>query len=190
MYVIRMLILMVLTISASGIGNSQQASKEVSLQITEQQEKYVLTVPVSRLVMLIPKDGLTRMQNSNGGAAASPRYFIFEDGARHLVVSGWFESADHFSSVEQFWAEEMAAWKQKNLPEARDVTFEDIGLWKAIFYDIKIPGIGNSHIRAHWVQDGTWIDVHLSLTSNESQKERRDRLRETLKEIQVLEKKP
>lgn len=189
MHVIRVLILVVLTILVSGIGISQQSPKEVSLQIAEQKEKYVLTVPVSRLVMIVPKGGLARVNNSLGGATNSPRYFFFEDRSINLIVSGWFESDDHFKGVERFWAEEMAAWKQKNLPEPHDVSFEDLGSWKAILYDIGIPANGNSHIRAHWVQAGTWIDVHLSLTSNESQKKRRDKLREALKAIQVLEKK-
>lgn len=185
----RMLILVVLTISVFGVGRGQQASKDVSIEITQRKEKYILTVPVSRLVMTVPKGDLTRVHNSNGGSADSPRYFIFEDETHHLIVSGWFESDDNFPGVKQFWAEEMAAWKQRNLPEAQDVIFEDIGSWKAILYDINIPGTGNSHVRAHWVQDGTWIDVHISLTSNESQTGRRNRLREALKAIQVSEKK-
>ena len=187
---IRTLILGVLTLSVCGIGAGQQAPKEVSLQTTEQGEKYVLTVPVSRLVMTIPKGGLTRAQNSRGGSANSPRYFIFEDRALHLVVSGWFESDDHFLGIKQFWANEMAAWKRENLPEARDVSFEDFGSWKTILYDIAVPANGNSHIRAHWIQDGTWIDIHLSLTSKDSQTERRDRLRDALKAIQVSQKEP
>jgi hypothetical protein len=186
---IRRLILGVLTFSVCAFGTGEQAPKEVTLQITEQAEKYVLTVPVSRLVMTIPKGGLTQRHNSLGGSADSPRYFFFEDDALHIIVSGWFESDDQFSGINKFWADEMAAWKQKNLPEAKDVSFENLGSWKAFLYDVEVPGNANSHIRAHWVQHGTWIDLHLSLTSSDSQKQRREKLRNALKAIQVSEKK-
>jgi len=187
MRVIHTAILGVLTFSVCAAALGQQAPKEVSLQITEQADKYVLTVPVSRLVMTVPKAGLARAQSSASGSTDSPRYFIFEDVPLHLIVSGWFESDDQFSGVKKLWAEEIEARKKRNLPEAKDVSFENIGSWKTVFYDLTVP---TSNLEAHWVQSGTWIDLHLSLTSNASQTERRDRLRETLKAIQVSEKQP
>ncbi len=168
----------------------QQTSEKVSLQITEQNGKYVLTVPVSHLVMTIQKGGLAKTKNPFGGAGDSPRYFMLQDSSLHLIVSGWFESDEHFDGIKKLWATDVAAWKQRNLPEAKDVSFEDVGKWQTIFYDTTSPAKGQSHIRAEWVQDGTWIDLHLSFTSDDkSQTERRDRLRKELKAIQV-DKKP
>ncbi len=151
--------------------------------------EYELGVPVSRLVMTIPKDGLVRASHTGGGAAASRRYFYFEDKSRNLIVSGWFEPEQGFRGIKDFWESETTAWKRKGLPEAQDVSSSDIGKWKAIIYDIHIPSGNNSHIRAHWVQAGTWIDIHLSMTADRSLTEIRATLREILNSIRVDEKK-
>ena len=132
---------------------------------------YVLTLPVSRLVVTIPKGGLVIATNTRGGSADSPRYFYFEDKALHLLISGWFESDEGYPGIKQFWANETAEWKRSGLPPPRDVTFVQLGDWNAIIYDEDIPIGKNSHIRAHWLQAGTWIDIHLSLTADLPQKE-------------------
>jgi hypothetical protein len=191
MRTIRILIPAVLTLSFCAIATGQEAPENISIQITEQAEKYVLTVPVSRLVMTIPKSGFKRMTVSpTHGATGSLRYFIFEDAARQLIVSGWFESDDRFAGIKKYWAETIAARKKQNVPEALDVSFENVGSWKTILYDTASPVNGVSNIEAHWVQHGTWIDLHLSLTSNDSQAERRNKLRDALAAIEVSEKKP
>ena len=114
----------------------------------------MLTVPVSRLVMRIPKAGLSKGKNPSGGSANSPRYFYLENQALHLIISGWFEPERGFKGVEDFWAAETANWKRLNRPEAQNVSFEKLGSWNAILYDIPITGAKNSHVRAHWVQSG------------------------------------
>jgi hypothetical protein len=158
--------------------------------MTEESGSFVLTVPMGRLVMTIPKGGLLRVPSTGQGSTNNPRYFLFDDQALHLIISGWFESDHEFSDIRRFWAGETAAQKQLGLPEPQDVRFETIGSWKAIIYDIALPGNGNSHIRAECVQAGTWIDAHLSLTSELPQKGRRARLREILEAIRISEKKP
>jgi hypothetical protein len=164
--------LILLSTAASG----QQSSDSVTLKITQEAANYVLTVPVSRLVMTIPKGALQVQRGAASGAASSPRYFLLEDQSGPLVISGWFESADGFSDIKSFWRKETAAWKRQGLPKPRDVTFEHIGTWNAILYDLPLPDATNTHIRAHWVQSGTWIDIHLSLTGPA----RQAGLRETL----------
>jgi len=124
------------------------------------------------------------------GATDSPRYFIFEDAAHQLIISGWFESDDGFSGVKKYWAETITSRKKQNVPDALDVSFESIGSWKTILWDTAVQVNGSSNIEAHWVQHGTWIDLHLSLTSNDSQAERRNKLRDALKTIEVSEKGP
>lgn len=177
-----------------GVAIAQQAPapapapKEVTLEITEADGNYILTVPVSALVMAIPKGGLESNTNPAGGAADSPRFFYFEDKSNRLLISGWFESDEGFPGIKEFWARETAAYKRGGLPEPRDVTFVQLGNWNAILYDEDIRVGKNSHIRAHWVQVGTWIDVHLSLTADLSQKEIREKLQATLKTIRVTEK--
>ena len=163
-------------------------SQAETIQISQSKESYVLTVPVSQLVMTIPKGGLTQKTNAQGGSAASPRYFFFGDDALNLFISGWFESEGGFQGVEKFWKNETKAWKRKGLPEPRDVSFVKIDNWDAIIYDIELPKSSNSHVRAHWVQAGTWIDIHISITSDHPSVELRAKLADFLKTIQVKTK--
>jgi len=162
------------------------------LQITETSDAFELNVPVSKLIMSIPKAGLSPQKNSQGGGAASPRYFYFVDSSRNLIISGWFEPASAFKGIKEFWANETAAWKQHGLPEAKNVDFQKINGWDAIIYDIEMPETlskgHNSHVRAHWVQAGTWIDVHISLTAERSNEELRKSAIDLLRALQVKEK--
>ena len=84
---------------------------------------------------------------------------------RHLIVSGWFESADGFTDIDSFWRKEGAAWKKQGLAEPHDVSFEHVGTWNAVFYDMSDHDATSANIRAHWVQAGTWIDIHLDTST-------------------------
>jgi hypothetical protein len=169
-------------------GTCQESSKATTLEIVESAGNYVLTVPVSRLVMTIPKGRLAVKASGAGGSTDSPRYFYFEDKDSALFISGWFESDEGFPGIKQFWANETAAQKRGGLPEPRDVTFVQLGGWNAVIYEINSPIGRNSHIRAHWVRAGTWIDIHLSLTADLTQKEIRERLQNVLQTIGVAER--
>ena len=158
-------------------------SNDSTLHITQTKDAYQLDVPVSKLTMTVPKGSL----ESKKGGSGSPRYFYFED-KNGLIISGWFEPAESFAGIKKFWDSETNEWKRRGLPEPIDTSFQKVDGWDAIVYDIKMPKGTNSHIRAHWVQAGTWIDVHLSLTSTQSSSELRAKLQETLKSIQVKEK--
>ena len=92
---------------------------EQQLQIAETPDSFRLSVPVSRLVMTLPKGKLAVVKESNGGGAASPRYFHFEDSTRGIIVSGWFESADSYKGIEQFWKGETDAWKRNPFPSRK-----------------------------------------------------------------------
>lgn len=152
---------------AAAVSCGQAAAQEArpdALQIITRDKAYVLGVPVSRLVMFVPRGKLIQVRNPAGGAASSPRYFYFVD--RGFDVSGWFEPAQSFPGMRKFWENETRAWSRRGLPAPKDVTFKKVGGWNAIIYDIPSQLGNNSHIRAEWVQDGTWIDIHLSLTSS------------------------
>lgn len=195
----------VLTNDASGnirsmaldmIKSARQSQAEASadqpdrLKIREANGSYELTVPVSELVLTIPARGLLPAPDNAAASVNGPRYFMFDDKQSGLVVSGWFEPAQAFQGIRKFWESETAAWQQKGLPAPRNVVFEKIGQWDAISYDIQLPAGGNSHIRAHWLQAGTWIDVHLSYTSQRvNAAESKARLLAMLKAIQVQKKK-
>jgi hypothetical protein len=183
-------VLLIAMLGFCGVAVAQASGNQTSLAITAEGDRYVLTVPVSRLIMTIPKGNLERKPSPAGGATASSRYFLFENHDLHLFVSGWFESARGFSGIKEFWSKETEAWKKANKPEPHDVSFEKIGSWDAILYELLVSGGGSSHIRAHWVQAGTWIDLHISITSEAPPEDRHRNLRAFLNAIHVSEKAP
>lgn len=168
---------------------AENAPNSVTLQVTELANSYQLSVPVSQLIMTIPKSNLSQKKIA-GGATDSPRYFYFEDKKQGLIASGWFESAKGYSSFNQLWSDEKKSWLAKNIPMPTNETIFKSDGWQAVAYDIPLPHqIGNnSHIRAYWVQAGTWIDLHLSLTSTTKSIELREKLMGLLKSIQVAQR--
>ena len=165
-----------------------QPQRPDALAITQTDSSYVLQVPVARLQMFLPSTGLRSDPPNVGGATSNPRYYNFSDSSRGLVISGWFEPANRFPGLAAFWEGEQAAWKRNGLPEPRSVSLKTIGIWQTIFYDLDLPGVTNRHVRAHAVQAGTWIDLHISLTGSGPQTPNREDLISVLEKIVVSEK--
>jgi len=168
-----------------------RASDSVAIQITETARAFELTVPVSRLVMTIPKADFTHTDQNQAGSAGNPRYFIFRHKTLNLTIEGWFEPAENFPSLKKLWAEKTKLLTRSGQSAPAEVSFTKIGRWRAILYDVPDPAIPlvNSQISAHWLQAGTWIELHLSLTADSMGKDPRTKLVELLKTIQVREKK-
>ena len=169
-------------------GKPAGAQRPDALRVVQRDEAYELSVPVSRLVMSIPRGQLVPRSTSVGGATNSPRYFYFVDRAFNL--SGWFEPAQKFSTVRKLWDEETKAWSRNGLPAPMEVSFRKVEGWEVVFYDSPSPVGNNSHLRAHWVQAGTWIELHLSMTADRPIAQNREFLETFLKLILVRERKP
>ena len=162
-----------------------------SLEIAETKSAYRLSVPVSQLTLTLPRGNWSRKDKSAlGGGPANPRYFYFEDAKEEsLILSGWFEPDRLFSgSAVKQWELDAAGLKKAKLPHPVNVAFEKIGGWDTVLYDQVFSGVVSSHMRAHWVQAGTWIDIHISTTTYDSSIENRKKLRAVLRGISVLEK--
>lgn len=164
--------------------------QEGTLQVEDLKDCYQLSVPVSQLIMKIPKGGLKLKISPKGPATQGPRYFDFDDDARHLIISGWYESADHYPGVKKFWEGETNGWKRRGFPKPQDVSLTKVGGWDAVFYDQSIQGtpVASSHSRAEWVEAGTWIDLHIEVTSDSPSAERREEISAFLKTIQVTKR--
>ncbi len=158
------------------------------LKVTEKDGTYQLTVPAGGLIMTVPKGGFVLSKPPAG--PSGQHYFHLQEKVTHLIISGWFEPEQAFLGMEKFWAEETSAMKRTGLPQPQNVSFEQLGKWNAIIYDIPAPVGHNSNIRAEWIQARTWIDIHLSLTADLSEAEIRTKLRDCLKMIQVAERAP
>jgi hypothetical protein len=161
-----------------------------NIEIKEGNGSISLSVPVSRLTMTMPKNNWNRKDMSAlGGGTKNPRYFYFEDKTQaSLIMSGWFEPAQLFKGVPAMWEEETRSWKKGGLPEPVNISFQKLGSWDTVMYDHNLGNAVNSHVRAHWVKSGTWIDIHISTTANKSSAENRAKLKAVLKDISVVEK--
>lgn len=166
---------------------ARAAGMPVEIDIQQRNGAYELTVPASRLAITIPRGNLI-LKADAPGSVANPRYFFFEDDTQHMIVSGWFEPDPGFPGIAKFWEDQTKTWRENGLPEPHAVSVARISDWEAVIYDMALPFGHNSHIRAHWVQAGTWIDLHLSITSEDTSSENRAKLRRTLKSIQVRQK--
>jgi len=176
----------VLQMLADARHSSEAAAPRAdALQVKESASAYELSVPVSKLVMTLPKSGMPGAKRQPN-VADHPRYFYFS--GRGLNVSGWFEPASGFHGIQPFWENETATWRKQGLPPPVDTAFAKVGKWEVVLYDIAFPAGTNSHLRAHWVEAGTWIDVHLSVTSKRSSAENRAQLTELLKSMAVRER--
>ena len=174
---------------AAAAGTGKSPVRPDALQITQTDQAYVLTVPVSRLVMRIPLNGLSLTNSAIGGPTDNPRYFHFRDDMKQVIISGWVESDQGFPGLQKLWADEVTVSKKNGLPDAQRVAFGRLGNWETIAYERAVPNSTNSHLHAHWVQAGTWIDLHVSLTTSGSSQDARAKLESLLRTIVVSQKK-
>ncbi len=173
-------------------AQKKKANDPLKLAIIDSPKYYNLIVPAGRVVMGLPRKGLSKGIGRVGGATSSPRYFYFNDYEKGLVISGWFEHAQKFVGLNKFWEGEKDAWKMRGLPDPLDVEINKYGDWDTIAYNMPnsmftplTPSQKNTHIRAHYVQAGTWIDLHISLTSEKSEVELRKEAFELLDSIKM-----
>jgi hypothetical protein len=166
------------------LGGAATAQSDPALTIAESGDNYRLSVPVSRLVMTIPKGAFTVANVSAGGATASPRYFLLKDAVRGVSVSGWFESSGGYAGFDAFWKNEANALRRNGL-SAANVERTRVDKWEAVLYEQQIPKGTNANIRAEWIEEGTWIDVHISVTTKDPSSVARAAALNVLKEITV-----
>ena len=178
---------LVLALLPSAAGSQPPAAARPDvLQVAALEQSYELSVPVSRLVMSIPRGRLEPTKNPLGGSADHPRYFYFVD--RAFNVSGWFEPAQGFRGMQKFWEDETQNWRKRGFPAPVDVKFSKVGGWDAVVYDWPHASATDSHIRAHWVEAGTWIDIHISLSSERPSAQIRAALQTFLEGVIVRER--
>jgi hypothetical protein len=139
--------------------------------------------------MSMPKGGFTQQTNRLGGPTANPRYFYFVDARRALFLSGWFESQERFKGIQALWTEQIVSWRRNGLPAPKNVTFERVGEWQVICYEMQTPiaELCDIHVRASWIQAGTWLDLHLSVASRETKAAAKEKLVDLLRSIRVEE---
>ncbi len=161
------------------------AESDSAMHVTVSGDDYLLTVGASRLRLKVPKQGLVQSDMRLGGSTNSPRYFELERQVPNLIVSGWFESDGGFHDIKTFWKSESKSLTQSGLPAPANVSFLKQGNWEVVAYEIPIANVTNANLRAELKQAGTWIDLHLSSTSNLTVAEARKQLIATLANFEV-----
>ena len=178
---------------AAACSTSTAPRSDEAIQISESGKVFTLSVPVSQLTMTLPKGNWFRKDKSAlGGGTVNPRYFYFEDANEEsLILSGWFEPDRLYSgSAAKQWTKDAAVLKKTPAPDPVNVSYEKIGGWDTVMYDHMLDQVVSSHMRAHWVQAGTWIELHLSTTTRQASAENRRKLKSLLRAISVAQKRP
>jgi hypothetical protein len=178
----------VVLVAAYSVPTAAAQDPSGTLVVTTLEDSVEMSVPASRLALILPRGGLVAVNERRVGAAASSRYFHFIDEKRGLVVSGWFEPASSYGGFEKYWTGELLAMKKNGIPirEAPDVV--KAGPWQAVAYDVDLPKGVSANVRAELISAGTWVDVHISVTSKGSPREAREQAVQFLKRIVAKEK--
>jgi hypothetical protein len=159
-----------------------------TLVVTTLDDTIELSVPVSRLILSFSRGGLATVSEPRTGAAESARYFHFDDQKRGLIVSGWFEPASSYGGFEKFWAGELLAMKKNGVPIREVPEVVEAGPWQAVAYNVDLPNGVSANVRAEMISAGTWVDVHISVTSKGPPREARERAVQFLRSIVAKEK--
>jgi hypothetical protein len=104
------------------------------------------------------------------------------------VVSGWFESATSWTGFEKFLTGELRGLKDAGVTirQGPDVLAADP--WQAFTYDVDLPkGLTSANVRAELISAGTWVDVHISITSRLPEAEARQQAVQFLRSIAIRE---
>lgn len=171
-------------------ASAQLPPERAAIAAIEHGQELQISVPAGAIEMRLPKLGFVSVFSSPGGEARThPRYFLLENRQRELYMSGWFEHASKFKGLHELWEEEVAA-RPSALPKPQDVFFGDAGGWKTVAYTL--PSVKNdatiAHVRAHWTEADTWIDLHLSAQDARPLTERFATLTDLLRSIRVNRK--
>ncbi|CCD93573.1 exported hypothetical protein [Bradyrhizobium sp. ORS 375] len=144
------------------------------------------TVPQSQIMLKISEPAL----RSDPVEGARPGYFKLSRAQPLLIVSGWLEPAQQYKGLDAFWAAELQSPALTGAAAPMRVETLREGTWEVVAYDVSLPGLVQSHLRAERVEANTWIDLHLSTRVADPSKAAKSRadLLKVLRQVQVVRK--
>lgn len=161
------------------------AAKMQRVHVIEKDDLIAVFVPAGNLVMMFDKNEFIKKEQKGSGGLANPRYFYFEKPKTGTILSGWFEPASRFKGVKEDWEANVKQWRGKPELEPHNINSVIESKWNGISYQTKHPGGVRVHIKAHWVEAETWIDIHLSEAPVETPENAEESLKKLLKTLIV-----
>jgi hypothetical protein len=148
--------------------------------VTPRGEVIELSVSASKLALQVP----ARVWSPAPIPPAQPRYFDLRDADRKLMLTGWFEPEDRFTSVKDVFESNHT---DKGPMAAKQVRYASIGPWQTVSYDLTLGSTSFRHMHAHRVQAGSWIELHLSCSNGQASDEQDKLLTEAVRSVQVVD---
>lgn len=147
---------------------------------------FTFTLPQSQVAVKLSEPAL----RSDPVDGARPGYFKLSRAEPLLILSGWLEPAQQYKGLEAFWAAELTSPALAGAMAPTRVEKLREGAWEVIAYDVSVPGLVQSHLRAERVEANTWIDLHLSTGGADPGKSAKSRaeLLKVLRQVQVVKK--
>ena len=147
---------------------------------------FTFTVPQSRVIVKVADPSFL----PDAAAGAKPNYFKLIRQGPLLIVSGWLEPAQQYKGLKAFWEGESRSPAYAGALAPTRVEMLQEGAWEVVAFDVSLPGAIQSNLRAERVEDGTWVDLHLSTIARAAtpSTKLRAELLATLRKVQVLKK--
>ncbi|MBA3030154.1 MAG: hypothetical protein FP816_15280 [Desulfobacteraceae bacterium] len=142
-------VLTILLIILSCLNGPVIANTAESILIKENRETFEITVPVSKLILILPKDGFkSATPKQREGGTKNPRYFKFADSTSGVTLSGWFEHAKRFEGVKKPKPSSLMG-----IPLLyKNIDFIKIGEWDSVSYDVEFQSNKIPNIKANLVR--------------------------------------
>ena len=78
--------------------------------------------------------------------------------------------------------------KKNGIPIREVPEVLDAGPWQAVAYNVDLPNGVSANVRAELISAGTWVDVHISVTSKGPPREAREQAVQFLRSMVAKEK--
>jgi hypothetical protein len=157
------------------------------VEVVPANDDYLISTIGSKLALHVPKGELVPQTRDESGNRYPPHYFYLDDRARGLILSGWFETADRWAGVDDWLRQVTRSDAEKGLPPRMDLRVSKDRGADVVEYHLEgnFGGRTNCHLVAHWVDEGTWIEMHASLTAKLSLADNQAQLEQFFQSIRL-----
>lgn len=158
------IVLFVLFIPLFISGCAAYRNYTAKIEIQSDDHHYILTTSESNFILFLPKHGFVPTDPIfKDSAHKNPRYFYFRNSETQLNVSGWFEANYMYPGQVKIYNDMVKKIKKNGyLFPPYDESHFRYDKWRVTAYKIPCDSEFSQNIRAHFYEDDTWIDLHIS----------------------------